>query len=87
MPTPRRTVTLDHDLAERIGGEVTAGRFDSIESYLDEAANRMLDEASLVEDWLRKSLVAGHEEYLADPGAAVPADRIMPRLRAARSER
>ena len=38
-----------------------------------------------VETWLREEVAAGHLEYLADPSKAIPADRILPCIKARRA--
>jgi antitoxin ParD1/3/4 len=38
-----------------------------------------------VEKWLRDEVMAGHEEYLADPSQAVPADAVLQRIKARRT--
>jgi antitoxin ParD1/3/4 len=81
-------IDLDTALAERIENEVRAGRFESVDSFISEAATRMIDEdSSAVEEWLKTAVVKGHAEYLEDPSKAVPADLIMQRLREGRGRR
>jgi len=44
-----------------------------------------IEQDEALERWLREEVVAGHAEYLADPSKGVPADDIMPRLKARRA--
>ena len=86
----RRSLRIDLDtaLADRIENEVRAGRFESVDSFLSEAASRMIDaDANAVEEWLKTAVVDGHAEYLEDPSKAVPAELIMQRLREGRGRR
>ena len=44
-----------------------------------------MERDAAIERWLREDVVAGHREYLADPSKAVPADEVLPRIRARRA--
>ena len=46
-----------------------------------------LERDAAVERWLREEVVAGHQEYLADPSKGVPADAILGRIKARRASR
>jgi antitoxin ParD1/3/4 len=37
------------------------------------------------EQWLRDEVIAGHQEYLADPSQAIPAEDILARIKARRA--
>jgi hypothetical protein len=40
-----------------------------------------------LEQWLRDEVIAGHQEYLADPSQGVPAEEILDRIKARRAAR
>jgi len=44
-----------------------------------------LDMVEAMEVWLREEIVAGHQEFLADPSKLIPADQILPRIKARRA--
>jgi antitoxin ParD1/3/4 len=46
----------------------------------------MRDRDAAVERWLRDEVIAGHQEYLADPSQGVPAEEILDRIWARRRE-
>jgi hypothetical protein len=37
---------------------------------------------SKIERWLREEVIAGHEEYVADPSKGVPAEAVLDRIKA-----
>lgn len=45
----------------------------------------LLERDAAVERWLREEVVAGHNEYLADPSKGVPADAALSRIEARRA--
>jgi hypothetical protein len=40
-----------------------------------------------LEQWLRDEVIAGHQEYLADPSQAVPVEDVLARIKARRAAR
>jgi hypothetical protein len=38
-----------------------------------------------IESWLREDVMAGHQEYLADPSKGVPADAVLDRIKTRRA--
>jgi len=45
----------------------------------------MRERDAAVEQWLRDEVIAGHQEHLADPSQAVPAEEIFDRIKARRA--
>jgi antitoxin ParD1/3/4 len=45
----------------------------------------MCERDATVEQWLRDEVIAGHQEYLADPSQGVPAEEILDRIKARRA--
>jgi antitoxin ParD1/3/4 len=42
-------------------------------------------EKSEIERWLREEVLAGHEEYAADPSKGIPAEAILERIKGRRA--
>jgi antitoxin ParD1/3/4 len=40
-----------------------------------------MERDAAVEKWLRGEVLAGHDEYLADPSKAVPVDDVLGRIK------
>ena len=68
-----------------------AGRFRSIDHIKKEARRRAAKTArardTAVKDWLRKEVARSYDEYKTDPSIAIPAGKIMSRLRSSRKKR
>lgn len=69
-----------------------AGRFLLDTNILSEAVKpqpspALLECDAAVERWLREDVVAGHQEYLADSSKGVPAEEVLPRIKARRGAR
>jgi putative addiction module CopG family antidote len=79
------SITLPPDLAEAVENKVSSGTYASVSEVLRDGVRALLDRDAAVEQWLRDEVVAGHKEYLADPSRAVPAEDILPRIRARRA--
>jgi antitoxin ParD1/3/4 len=77
-------VNLPAELAEAVRLKVEAGEYASAEAMLQAGIRSLLDRDESLEEWLREEVVAGHAEYLADPSTALPADDVLPHLRARR---
>jgi antitoxin ParD1/3/4 len=43
-----------------------------------------MDESG-IERWLREEVIAGHEEYMADPSKGVSAEAVLDRIKARRA--
>jgi hypothetical protein len=52
----------------------------------DSPAKPDWDEAA-IDQWLRDEVMAGHQEYLADPSKGIPAEDILARVKARRAGR
>ena len=85
--TQQFSVTLPLDMAEAVESQIRSGRYASVSEVLRDGVRALLDRDASVERWLREEVVAGHEEYLADPSKGVPADEVLPRIKARRGAR
>jgi antitoxin ParD1/3/4 len=51
----------------------------------EDVERKILERDAAIERWLREEVVAGHQEYLADPSKGVPADAVLDRIKARRA--
>ena len=80
-PEQTLTVTLPVDLVERVNRKVSSGAFPSPSDVVRESLEALIDREDTLDRWLQETVVAGHQEYLADPSKAIPADEILERIR------
>jgi putative addiction module CopG family antidote len=83
----RFSITLPNDTAKLVEAKVKSGAYASVSEVVRDGVESLLDRDAAVERWLHEDVVAGHEEYLADPSRAVPLDAILDRIRARRTAR
>jgi putative addiction module CopG family antidote len=75
-------ITLPTDLAEAIEGRIQSGAYSSVSEAVREALHILLEQDAAVEQWLRGEVLAGHQEYLADPSQGVPIEDVLARIKA-----
>lgn len=80
-------VTLPADLAEAMRVRVEAGEYASAEEMLKVGVQTLIDRDVALDRWLRDEVVAGHAEYLADPGKAMDAENVLAHLKDRRTRR
>src|SRR5271166_2022052 len=85
--TQQFSITLPHDMAEAVEGKIKSGHYASVSEVVRDGVRALLERDAAVERWLREEVVAGHQEYLADPSKGVPADAILGRIKARRASR
>ena len=85
--TQQFSITLPHDMAEAVEGKIKSGHYASVSEVVRDGVRALLERDAAVERWLREEVVAGHQEYLADPSKGVPADVILGRIKARRASR
>jgi putative addiction module CopG family antidote len=85
--TQQFSITLPRDLAEVIEGKVKSGAYASVSEVVREGVHALLERDAAVEQWLHDEVIAGHQEYLADPSQGVPAEKILDRIKARRAPR
>ena len=83
----RFSITLPLDLAEAIERKVKSGAYGSVSEVVRDGVCALLERDTAVEQWLREEVIAGHQEYLADPSQGVPAEEILDRIKARRAAR
>jgi putative addiction module CopG family antidote len=82
--TQQFSITLPLDMAEAVEGKIKSGVYTSVSEVMRDGVRALLERDAAVERWLRKEVVEGHKEYLADPSKGIPADAILGRLKARR---
>ncbi len=83
----RFSITLPLDLAEAIERKIKSGAYASVSEVVRDGVCALLERDTAVEQWLREEVVAGHQEYLADPSRGVPAEEILDRIKVSRAAR
>jgi antitoxin ParD1/3/4 len=85
--TQQFSITLPHDMAEAVERKIKSGAYASVSEVMRDGVRVLLERDAAVERWLREEVVAGHQEYLADPSKGVPAEAILDRIKARRAAR
>jgi putative addiction module CopG family antidote len=85
--TQQFSITLPHDMAEAVEDKVRSGHYASVSEVVRDGVRALLERDAAVERWLREEIVAGHQEYLADPSKGIPAEAILGRIKARRAAR
>lgn len=78
-------ITLPAEEAQMVESKVKSGAYASADDVLRAGVRALAYHDDAVEHWLRHDVVAGHEEYLQNPTAAVAASDILPRIKARRA--
>ena len=88
MPSPdKRTISLRAEQASYIDALVASGTYATV-SEVVRAGLRALQERDLaVERWLQNEVVPVAAAMQADPGRAIPAERVFADLRALHAQR
>jgi antitoxin ParD1/3/4 len=82
--TEQLSITLPHEMAEVVEEKIRSGAYGSASEVICDGLRALLERDASIERWLREEVVAGHQEYLADPSTAVPADALLDRIKARR---
>jgi antitoxin ParD1/3/4 len=85
--TQQFNITLPLDLAQAVEGKVRSGDYASVSEVVSDSLHALLERDAAFDQWLRDEVVAGHEEYLADPSKGIPAEDILARIKARRAAR
>jgi antitoxin ParD1/3/4 len=83
--TQQFSITLPHDMAEVVVGKIKSGSYASVSEVVRDGVRALIERDAALERWLREEVVAAHQEYLADPSTAVPADAVVGRIKARRA--
>jgi antitoxin ParD1/3/4 len=83
--TQQFSITLPLDMAEVVEEKIKSGGYASVSEVVRDGVRALIERDTAVERWLREEVVAGHQEYLADPSKGVPADAVLGRIKARRA--
>jgi putative addiction module CopG family antidote len=83
--TQQFSITLPIEMAEVVEGKIKSGAYASVSEVMRDGVRALLERDAAVERWLREEVVAGHQEYLADPSKGVPAEAILNRIKTRRA--
>ena len=83
--TQQFSITLPLDMAEAVESKIKSGGYASISEVVRDGVRALLERDAAVERWLREEVVAGHQEYLADPSKGIAADDVLARIKARRA--
>jgi antitoxin ParD1/3/4 len=85
--TQQFSITLPLDMAEVIEAKIKSGAYASVSEVMRDGVRALIERDAAVERWLREEVVAGHQEYTADPSKGVPAGSVLERAKARRATR
>ena len=80
--TQQFSITLPLDMAEIVERKIKSGAYATVSEVVRDGVRALLERDAAVEQWLREEVVAGHQEYMADPSKGVPVDTIVERIKA-----
>jgi antitoxin ParD1/3/4 len=83
--TQQFSITLPHDMAEAVERKVQSGAYASVSEVMRDGVRALIERDATVERWLREEVISGHAEHLADPSKAIPAEEVLPRIKARRA--
>ena len=83
--TQQFSITLPHDMAEAVERKVQSGAYASVSEVMRDGVRALIERDAAVERWLREDVISGHAEHLAHPSKAVPAEEVLPRIKARRT--
>ncbi len=76
------SVTLPHDMAEMVKAKVASGEYATESEVIRDGLRTLQARDLAVEKWLREEVAQTYDAHEAHPETAIPAEDIMPRLRA-----
>lgn len=85
--TQQFSVTLPQEIAEVVEAKVKSGAYASVSEVMRDGVRALIDRDAAIEKWLREEVIAGHQEYLADPSKGVPAEALLERIKDRRTKR
>ena len=85
--TQQFSITLPLDMAEVVEEKIKSGAYASVSEVMRDGVRALLERDAAIERWLRDEVIAGHEEYMADPSKGISAERILDRIKARRAEK
>lgn len=83
--TQQFSITLPLDMAKLVEQKIQSGAYASVSEVVRDGVRALIERETAVERWLREKVVAGHAEYLADPGKSAPAAEVLNRIKRRRA--
>jgi antitoxin ParD1/3/4 len=83
--TQQFSITLPVEMADVVEAKIKSGAYASVSEVLREGVRALLERDAAIERWLREEVIAGHQEYVADPSKGVPAEEVLDRIKARRA--
>ncbi|MFO0109680.1 MAG: type II toxin-antitoxin system ParD family antitoxin [Alphaproteobacteria bacterium] len=83
--TQQFSITLPIEMASVVEAKIASGAYASVSEVLRDGLRALMERDATLERWLRTEVVAGHDEYMADPSAGVPVEEVLARIKARRS--
>lgn len=88
MPSPgKRTISLPAEQASYIDALVASGTYATASEVVRAGLRALQERDSAVERWLQNEVVPVAVAMQADPGRAIPAERVFADLRALHAQR
>lgn len=88
MRTTRQfSITPPLEMVEAVEEKIRSGGYASVSEVPRDGVRALIERDTAAERWLREEIVAGHQEYLADPSQGVPADAVLSRVKARRTRK
>lgn len=79
--TAALSITLPHDMAKMVKAKVASGEYATESEVIRDGLRTLQARDKAVEVWLRGEVASSYDEYSVDPSLAVPAGKIVARLR------
>jgi len=81
------SITLPHDMAAMVKAKVASGQYATESEVIRDGLRTLQARDAAIESWLKEEVAKSYDEHAADPDSAIPAGKIMARLRAAHRAR
>jgi len=81
------SITLPHDMAAMVKKKVASGEYATESEVIRDGLRALKARDAAMERWLRDEVAKSYDEYASNPDSAIPAKKVMARLRAARKAR
>lgn len=77
------SITLPHNMAAMVKAKVASGEYATESEVIRDGLRALQARDKAIEAWLGGEVARSYDEHVSDPSSAIPATKIMARLRAA----